>query len=69
MTPHDRRTALIRLLAEIDQRIAAAEDLNYNGLLTIDERVFVAEQIAFRRNAAMRIEWKLMESNDQHGGA
>jgi hypothetical protein len=37
MALSERRTALIRLLAEIDQRIAEAENLMARGLLTTDE--------------------------------
>jgi hypothetical protein len=33
MTPSDRRTVYIRLLAEIDQRIAEAEDLTSQPVL------------------------------------
>jgi hypothetical protein len=61
LSPSERRTALVRLSTEIDQRIAAAEDLSAHGLLTLDERGFVVEQIAFRRNAVMRIEGMLAE--------
>lgn len=56
MTSAERRASLVRLLAEIDQRIAEAEELNASGLLESDERGFVSEQIALRRNAVLRIE-------------
>jgi hypothetical protein len=61
MDQSERRTALVRLMAEIDQRIAAAEDLATNSLLTTDEQSFIVEQIAYRRNALMRIEGMLAE--------
>ena len=65
MTPSARRTALIRLMAEIDQRLAAAEELAANPYLALDERSHIAEQIAFRRNALMRIEGLLAEIRDE----
>lgn len=39
MTPAERRTACIKLLAEIDQLIAECEDLTAQSVLADDERV------------------------------
>lgn len=61
MTSAERRIALIRLLADIDQRIAEAETSSAASLLTTDERGFIAEQLAYRRNAMIRIEKLLTE--------
>jgi len=56
MTPIQRRTALIRLLAKIDQQIREAESLASDGTLSDDDRRFAAVQLDFRREAVKRVE-------------
>ena len=48
MTPAERRTACIRLLAEIDQLIAECEDLADQPVVADDEREYLAVHLQFR---------------------
>jgi hypothetical protein len=57
----DDRTTLIRLIAEIDQRIAEAESLANNRSLDDGERKSAAALLDFRRNAVQRVERMLKE--------
>lgn len=59
MTPSERQTALLRLLASIDQQIADAEELAKDGDLPIGERAYAEAQLEFRRRAVERIEMML----------
>jgi hypothetical protein len=61
MTPSERRTACIRLLAHIDQQIAEAEALASDESLDADERRFAKVQLDFRRRAVERVEAMLGE--------
>jgi hypothetical protein len=61
MTPVERRIALIRLIAEIDQQIGKAEDFAYRPDLTVEERSGAVAQLALRRNAVIRVEGLLAE--------
>jgi hypothetical protein len=56
MTPSERRTARIRLLAKIDQEITEAEFLASSPLLDPDERRYAQVQLDFRRKAVERVE-------------
>jgi hypothetical protein len=60
MTPADRRDALIRLLAEIDQLIAECEDLADQPVLADDEREYLAVHLKLRRQWRERVE-KMLE--------
>lgn len=46
MTPAERRTALVRLLAQIDQQMAECEALASQPVLSYDEEEYVAVQLA-----------------------
>ena len=61
MTPAERRLAMIRLLAQIDQRIADAESLAADARLNHEERQSAAAALSFRRRAVERIETMLAE--------
>lgn len=61
MTPSEQRTALIRLLAEIDQRTTEAETLASDASLDADEREYAGAQVSFRRRAVERVEAMLAE--------
>lgn len=63
MTPTECRIALIRLLAEMDQQAGKAEDLTYMPELTLKERSSAVEQLASRRNAVLRVEALLAETD------
>lgn len=63
MTPTERRIALIRLLAEMDQQTGKAEDLTYVPELTLEERSSAVEQLAYRRDALLRVEAILAETD------
>jgi len=56
MTPSERRTRLIRLLACIDQQIAEAEALVSDPALGAEERGYAEAQLSFRRRAVERVE-------------
>jgi hypothetical protein len=56
MTHAERRTAYIKLLAEIDQLIAECEDLAAQPVLADDEREYLAVHLMLRRDA--RSGWK-----------
>ena len=60
MNPAKRRIALIRLMAEIDQQISAAEDLAFNPMLTRAEREYAVAQLEYRRKVVGRVE-KMLE--------
>jgi hypothetical protein len=62
MTPSERRTALIRLLADIDQQISLAEDLAFIPMLTRGEREYAIQQLEFRRKAVMHVEGLLAKA-------
>jgi hypothetical protein len=58
----ERRTALIRLLAQIDQQIISeAESLASDLLLSYDERELAETQFAIHLDAVKRIE-RMLES-------
>jgi hypothetical protein len=59
MYPSDRRTAYIRLLAEIDQRIAECEERSQQ-VLTFEEHALVRAQLKMRIHAKERVERLLM---------
>ena len=56
MAPCQRRTACIRLLAEIDQLIAECEDLASQPILADDEQEYLAVHLQLRRGSGS--EWK-----------
>ena len=56
MTPTERRTALIRLLARFDQEIREVEDLACDPGRCERDRNLAAEQLDFRRRAVIRVE-------------
>lgn len=56
MTPAERRTACIRVLAEIDQRLAEAEDRATRPYLSDYEQECLADNLELRRDARTRIE-------------
>jgi hypothetical protein len=56
MTPSDQQASLIRLLAECDQREAAAEDAAYQPCLTTAEREVAVVQWQFRRRCVEHLE-------------
>ena len=60
MNPAERCIALIRLMAEIDQQISAAEDLAFAPELTRDERSFAVAQLEYRRTVVERVEKMLV---------
>ena len=60
MTPAERRTARIRLLAHIDQQIAECEDLASQPVLADDEAEYLAVQLTLRRQWRERVE-KMLE--------
>lgn len=66
MTPTDRRTACIRALAEIDQRLAEAEERSIQPDLGEYEQEYFAENLELRRDARSRIEAILerLEANE-----
>jgi len=61
MTPQERCRDLVLLLAEVDQRIAAALEVAIDPDLPCEERTFAAEQLAYRRDTAVRIERLLVK--------
>ena len=61
MTPSERRTRLIRLLAQIDQQISEAESLASDPALDADERRLAKVQLDFRRDTVKRVEAMLGE--------
>jgi hypothetical protein len=65
MTPSERRTACIRLLAEIDRDIAEADSLARNELLTPEERKSADLSREFYRWAACHTERILAAQNQQ----
>jgi hypothetical protein len=67
VTPAERRTALIRLLAKIDQQLAECESLAAQPVLSYDEEEFVAIQMAnclHGRKQAERLLRKLNADDD-----
>ena len=60
MTPSQRRTEIIRLIAEIDQDIREAESLLSSELLDPEERQAAGVWAEFYRRAAVRAE-RLLE--------
>lgn len=56
MTPAERRTACIRVLAEIDQRLAEAQDRAILPYLSEYEQECLADNLELRRDARTRIE-------------
>jgi hypothetical protein len=62
MTPSERHTRLIRLLAHIDQQIAEAESLASDASLDADERERAGAQLSFQRRAVERVEAMLGEA-------
>ena len=65
MSATERRLALLRLLAEIDQRIAECEDLASQPVLADDEIEYVAIHLKMRRDARKRVE-ELIELFSTH---
>ena len=63
MTPSERRTACIKLLAEIDQLIAECEDLADQPVLADDEREYLAVHLQFRRYTVELVESMLGSSS------
>jgi len=61
LTPSERRTAYLRLLAEINQRIAECEELARQRVLADDEIEYVAVHLKLRRDARKRVERLLGE--------
>ncbi len=61
MTPAERRIALIRLLASIDQKIAEAERLASDASLDVGQREFAATQLDFRRKTLKHVEKMLRQ--------
>ena len=61
MTPSERRTALLRLLAHLDQQIAECEMLTVEPILADDERECVAVNLKFRLKSRKRVE-ELLEN-------
>ena len=55
MTATERRTALIRLLAEIDQQASKAEEWAFNPDLSREQRELAVIQWEFRRITAQRV--------------
>jgi hypothetical protein len=56
MTTIERRAVLVRLLADIDQRIALAKALSDSQFLTRDERRYAAAELDFQIQSATRVE-------------
>lgn len=56
MTPAERRTACIKLLAEIDQAIADCEELLSQPILADDETEYLAVHLTMRRLWRERVE-------------
>lgn len=56
MNSTERRTALVRLLADLDQRIELAKSLSTNPFLTRDERRYAAVELDFQRKTVDRVE-------------
>lgn len=61
MAPVERRLVLIRLLAEIDQRIAEADRLASDASLDAGDWDYAAAHLDFRRKSVERIEGMLRE--------
>lgn len=61
MSPAEKRTAAIKLLARIDQVIAETEDLAAEPVLSYDEEEYLAVQLDFQRRARARVE-RIIES-------
>jgi hypothetical protein len=56
MTPATRRTTLVRLLADIDQRIELAKDLSDNPMLSWGERRCAEDEFKTHHDTAKLIE-------------
>jgi hypothetical protein len=56
MTPSERRTACIRLLAHIDQKIERAKSSAMNPLLTDEGRQFAEADVEFQQRMAIHAE-------------
>jgi hypothetical protein len=63
MSSTDRRTKLIRLLAQIDQQICEAESLASDPLLNEADRKYAMAQLDFRLTAVERVEAMLSKLN------
>ncbi len=61
MTPAERHTRLVHLLAHIDQQIAEAESLAADESLDAYDRECAEAQLSFQRRAVMRVEAMLGE--------
>jgi hypothetical protein len=59
MTPREYQVALVKLLAEFDQRAAAAEDTAYSPTLTTEQREAAVALWEFRRHAIEQVEGML----------
>ena len=64
MTATERRIALIRLLAEIDQQARKAEELAFNPDISREQRELAVVQWEFRRIAVQRVE-KLLKPSER----
>jgi hypothetical protein len=64
MTPFDRRTACLRLLAKLDQEIAECESL-WAEILADDEREVVALNLKFRLKSRENVEQLLAGMGNQ----
>ncbi len=67
MTPAERRTRLLRLLAVVEQQIREAEVIASDESLNAKERRRAAVQLDFRRDSAKRIEEMLHEPSGSSG--
>jgi len=56
MTPLERRTAILKLIAEIDQDIAEARELASDESLPLAERTEAVTWLAFYESAAQHTE-------------
>ena len=65
MTPSERRTACLKLLAEIDQDFAEADSLARNELLVAEDRKSASLSAEFYRWAARHTERILAAQNQQ----
>jgi hypothetical protein len=63
MSPNERRTALIRLLAEIDQQTSREEDRAFQPNLSREERELAVVKWEFRRRAAEQVERMLLQES------
>jgi hypothetical protein len=66
MNSTERRTALVRLLADLDQRIELAKSLSTNQFLTRDERRYAAVELDFQQKTVDRVERMLASFDLSH---